>query len=222
MTLLDDIVHRAGTDGAVVVFDLDSTLISTSVRHLDALRRHGWATGGRVGEVTAAAGLHQIRWSPEEVLQSAGLSTEGLMDRWLPWFFSDRCRDDVPTPGAQRFVRRVHAAGATVVYLTARTKGPMGRGTMQTLLDWGFPALDGRTVVMLKPHRELGDGEYKQQAMTQLAALGTVVATFENEPGHANAFLGAFPDAQHVLLDTCHGPGAPALDDGIAVIADFW
>ena len=44
--VLNDVVARVRTaTHPVVVFDLDSTLTSTSVRHLQALRSFGWRCG---------------------------------------------------------------------------------------------------------------------------------------------------------------------------------
>lgn len=221
--LLDEVLARVtSTRRPVVVFDLDSTLLSTSARHLAILRAFGQRQGGAVQAATSAAAMHDIHWSPEEVLAAAGLSDPELMPFWAERFFSDLCEVDVPNPGAVRFARAVHEAGAILVYLTGRVRGQMGRGTARTLLDWGFPCMDGQSMLYLKPFASLPDAEHKDIAMARIGELGTVVATFENEPAHANAFAARFPGGVHVLLDTCHGPGAPPVSAGVTVVPDFW
>ena len=50
---------------------------------------------------------------------------------------------------------------------------------------------------------------------------GEVVASFENEPGNANMFLAAFPDALHVLLQTIHSPGAEPPRPELILTPDF-
>lgn len=221
--LLDAVLRRVDTARRpVVIFDLDSTLLSTSARHLAILRAFGWRQGGSVHAASRAADMHQIHWSPEEVLAAAGVSDPELMPFWAPRFFSDQCTVDVPNPGAVRFVRAVHGAGAIVVYLTGRVRGQMARGTVESLNNWGFPCMDGQSMLYLKPATSLPDAEHKDIAMARIGELGQVVATFENEPGHANAFAARFPGGVHVLLDTCHGPGAPPVSAGVTVVPDFW
>ena len=54
-----------------------------------------------------------------------------------------------------------------------------------------------------------------------LCLCGAVVATFENEPGNANLFLDAFPDALHFLLLTEHSPEAEAPRPELIQTDDF-
>ena len=50
---------------------------------------------------------------------------------------------------------------------------------------------------------------------------GEVVATFENEPGNANLFVEAFPDAANVLVGHTHRPDAPPPVEQVVRIPDF-
>ena len=106
-------------------------------------------------------------------------------------------------------------------YLTARDETSMGAGTLKHLHRMGFPLLDGGCTLHLKPHRGLPDHTFKQAALDTASALGTVVATFENEPKNANLFASRFPDAVNVLLDTVHSPDAPPPAEKLLIIPDF-
>ncbi len=217
----------AATPNAVVVFDIDSTLLSTSERHLRILREvASELQNHRMMEIVERVSPADIGWSVHEPLARAGFSDrdalEYLNEAWWKRFFADSyCRVDVPTAGAVSFVNAVADAGGFVVYLTARVRSQQGPGTVDTLMRWGFPTLDGRSMFVLKPCADAGDHGFKQEAIARIARLGPVVATFENEPHHANSFLAAFPDGVHVLLDTCHSPGAPERDPGVHLIEDF-
>ena len=65
------------------------------------------------------------------------------------------------------------------------------------------------------------DEHYKRDVCPEMGRVGDVIASFDNEPGNCNAFLEHFPSAASVLLATQHMPGAPALQTGVDIIADF-
>ena len=56
----------------------------------------------------------------------------------------------------------------------------------------------------MNPHAGLDDDGWKALAREELARLGPVVAAFDNEPAHVNAYADAWPDALCVHLDTDH------------------
>ncbi len=74
----------------------------------------------------------------------------------------------------------------------------------------------------LKPNFDMKDKPFKEAAMEDIRShRGEVVATFENEPGNANAFLEAFGDADHYLVGGVHSPEAEAPDSRLLLIRDF-
>lgn len=211
----------------VVVFDLDSTLIDTAHRHLRILREFCFEKPDPE-MVRLAAGLvpTDIGWSLEDALQARGFddadALRELRTYWFARFFQDDyCRTDLPTRGAPAFVRAVWEAGATVCYLTARPLQTMGHGTVHTLQRWGMPVLTGRTVLHLKADPQQADHAFKQAALDDIAALGHVAATFENEPANCNSFAGRFPEALHVIVGGVHSPQPPPLDPRVLHIRDF-
>lgn len=242
MALLDAVLARVEQTLAagrlpVCVFDLDSTLLSTAERHLRILREFA-ETYGDPPLVAAADALRpsQMGYRVDDALP-AGLLRERQRDRladfwWERFFHPDYLRLDRPTPGAVPFVRAVWDAGALVYYLTARC-GPgedasgrrwpcMRQATVHTLLGHGFPLHEGRAMLHLKPSPAVADGDFKASAVAAICALrGEVVASFENEPGHANTLARAFPGAITVLLDTNHSPGAPTPLPAVLRVSDF-
>lgn len=205
----------------LVVFDLDSTLFSTGERNLRILHEFAQAQQAehpdlrqRIADLEA----EDIGWGVDDCLRDRGVEDEellkALMKFWMHRFFTDAyCELDAATPGAVDYVTACHEAGALIYYLTGRDVSNMELGTLRSLRHHGFPLSHGRCVLHLKPFFETPDKVFKDGAMANIRSLGgRVVATFENEPGNANLFLRAFPDARHFLLETIHSkePEEPA------------
>lgn len=222
---LTDIVRLAASrPRPVAVFDVDSTLFSTAERHRRILVEVAQETGDepllRLALATPSA---TFRWSVDEPVRAAGLGTPErltrLRTRWQEMFFDDGwCALDLPMPGAVETVRLLADAGVLVVYLTGRIASRMEQGTLALFRRWGLPLHDGRAMLVMKTDPHQPDAVYKHEALDRLAHLGDVVATWENEPGHANDFARRFPDAVHVLLDTVHTPDAPPPEAAVRVI----
>jgi phosphoglycolate phosphatase-like HAD superfamily hydrolase len=217
---------RAAAPSGVVIFDLDSTLLDNRPRQALILREYG-----------ARSGLEALRdarptdldgWDLGAALLRLGVPPLELA-RHLPplrrfwagrFFTSEACRADVPVPGAARFVGRVADAGAVVAYVTGRP-ARMERGTREVLRAFGFPVPDGvRARLLMKPGPE-GDDAWKARAASQVAALGPVVAAFDNEPSHVNGYALAFPGARCVHLDTDHSGRPVEVLARVPSIRDF-
>jgi hypothetical protein len=201
----------------ICVFDLDSTLFSTANRNLAILREFASRHGGEhphLLDIAERMGLDDMGWNVHEDLRRFGFAEAEVLAHlksfWFERFFRDEyLTHDEPVEGAAAFVHACHARGALIYYLTGRHVGGMEVGTVRSLRVHGFPFWRGRCVLHLKPSFEMNDSTFKQEAIADLRSYhGEVVATFENEPGNANMFLRAFPDALHVLLETIHSPGA--------------
>lgn len=230
--VLQDVLERsAGVVSAggvpVVLLDIDSTLFQTAERHRRILIDFARARQDDVLLAFAAStSAADYGWSVDGPLVAAGLDTPelcaDLQAFWVPRFFSGAYAQlDLPTPGAVAFVHALADAGVLVVYLTGRTAPEMAEGTVTLLQHSGMPLFDGRTTLVMKPSHAVTDVAFKTQILTRLTRLGQVVATFENEPHHANGFREAFPNALHVWLDTSHSPGAPPLHPSVQVLRDF-
>jgi len=214
----------------LVVFDLDSTLFTTGPRNLRILQEFVRDHSDRWPELGAAAAgvrAEDIGWNVNECLKRRGVENRELLDAlkhyWFECFFSDEyLGDDTPVPGAVEFVNACHQKGAMIYYLTGRHVGGMEIGSVRALTDHGFPFWHGRCVLHLKPSFEMNDRAFKDDALADIRSYqGRVVATFENEPGNANLFLEAFPEALHVLLLTIHSPGAEEPSPGLIRSEDF-
>jgi hypothetical protein len=212
--------HR-GHQAPLVVLDLDSTLVHTGARHRAIACAY---PDPRVAEVARTLSPLAFGWDVRDPLRAQGVPEPLLRDLLAFWgdrfFHSDWLHHDRPAAGAVPFTEALLEAGAQLVYLTARPEPTMGAGTRTSLSRMGFP-LGERTRLWMKPSPTLGDAVYKRNATRELPSLGPVAATFENEPGHANHFLAAFPEAEHVLVGSIHDPKAPDAKPQIHRVPDF-
>ena len=232
-TLLDRVVQRCATNGKartpVVVFDLDGTLMDNRPRTARILRELGAMWRDR--EPVAAKKLETAREEDLAYLLTDSLTRVGITRTdlvreaeifWRERFFTDGyLTHDVEVPGAAAFARDCYAAGGILVYFTGRDLPLMGLGSFASLRDLDFPIGVPGTELVLKPDANMPDEAFKRLVGPSLARVGQVVAIFDNEPGNCNVLGAHFPDADAVLLDTQHLPGAPPLDDHVRVIGDF-
>lgn len=225
-------IDRSLADGVLplLVFDLDSTLFSTAPRNLNILREfvtlHSEAHPN-LRQLTSAVGVEDMGWNVHDDLMRLGVDDKDLLRAlksfWFERFFSDDyLLHDTPLPGAVEYVEACHQRGALIYYLTGRHVGGMEVGTVRALTQQGFPFWHGRCVLHLKPSFEMNDRSFKDDALEDIRSYkGRVVATFENEPGNANMFAQAFPDALHYLLLTIHSPRAESPSPALIRSADF-
>lgn len=199
---------QAAAPRGLVIFDLDSTLLDNTPRQARILQEYGRAAG--VPALRAARPEHWEDWDLARALANAGLAPDEVARHraparrfWAERFFTSRyCRLDRPAPGAAEYVRAVAAAGARIAYVTGRPRR-MERGTLEVFGAAGFPLPDGERVhLLMNPHADLGDDAWKALARAQVDRLGPVVAAFDNEPAHVNAYAQAWPGARCVHLDT--------------------
>jgi len=212
----------------VVVLDLDSTLFDTAARNHRILREFAVERNeSALSTVVEQVALGDFGWSVTAPLTSRGYDDPAafaaLNTFWAQRFFTnDYVREDHATAGAPAFVRACYERGALIYYLTGRHQGGMEAGTLQALLVRGFPILRGRIALHLKPSFHMADKAFKETAIREIRSLrGEVVATFENEPGNANLFRHAFPEALHWLVGTVCSPDPEDLHADIARIQDF-
>ena len=214
---------------AVVVFDLDGTLMDNRQRTLAILREFADMHASR--DPGLARRLRDARAQDIAYLLSDSLARLGATPAavtaemeafWRDRFFADaHLRHDVPLPGAVDFARACHDAGALLVYLTGRDLPLMGVGTFQSLRDLGFPIGVPATELVLKPDATVADEVYKRALAPEIARIGHVVAAFDNEPANCNVMRAHYPDAHIVFVETQHTPGAPVLDGSVHKIRDF-
>jgi hypothetical protein len=192
----------------VVIFDLDSTLFDNRPRQVQILREFGLTH--RLPELSSLSERHFLDWDLKAPLVRAGIDeqrAEVLFPQvrayWKARFFtSPYCLYDVALPGAADYVSALHAADATIVYLTGRHEA-MREGTHESLLRFGFPAPGMlRVHLLMKPSLELDDTAFKATAHRDVEKVGHVIAAFDNEPAHALGLKHSFPDATVVWLDT--------------------
>lgn len=222
-------VRSPGRPPAVVVFDLDGTLMDNRPRTaviLQELAAELKAEAHSSAEILAAARAEELAYLLGDSLRRLGLEHPDLLSRaeafWRERFFSDHyLKHDVAVAGSVAFARACYEAGAIIVYFTGRDLPLMGLGSFQSLRDLGYPIGVVGTELVCKPDAKIPDEAFKREEGPKLARVGHVVAAFDNEPGNCNAFLEMCPDADVVFVDTQHLPGAPPLDPRVHVVEDF-
>jgi len=213
MNLLDRLLLSLADRPArgLVVFDLDATLLHGGARNLRILRE--FAAEHRID--VGAPDPWEFGWDIRDAWRGPAALREPLLQFWAARYFTSEYAElDRPMPGAAAFVTRV-AEVADVLYLTGRDEPNMGAGTRRSLAEHGFAG-----ELWMKPSPATADAAWKVEAIARLDP-DRVAATFENEPGNANLFAQAFPDAQHYLLTTYHSPGAPPLDPAVQSLDGF-
>lgn len=211
----------------VVIFDLDSTLFDNGPRIHQIMLEYAEAHALEdiKSELLAMDnrglpyGLHHIF---DRIKLLDNIHREQAKEFWFERFFTDGYQLlDVPNEGAVNFVNLIFQSGGTVLYLSGRDVPGMLVGCSESLRQNGFPVGMAGTSLILKPEFAINDLDFKTSAVAHIDKLGTVVATFDNEPGNCNLFLQAWPNAHHVFLNTNHHEDAPPLDQGIGAIDDF-
>ncbi|MEX1365734.1 MAG: HAD family hydrolase [Nannocystaceae bacterium] len=225
--LLQQVLARAHEPGAVVVFDLDSTLLDNKARQAQIMAEYGQRHG--LAALAGSRADHWQGWDFRIAMRNAGLPSdqveahaEPYRELWRELFFTSQyCRLDEAMPGAVAFVGAVREAGARVLYVTGRHEG-MRAGSVECFGRHGFPGPDGdRVQLWMKPTLEEHDDDYKARVHADLLKVGTVVAAFDNEPIHVNDYRRSFPQALVVHLATDHSMRDTLVDAGIPSIADF-
>jgi hypothetical protein len=224
--LLDEIA-RAARPGAVVAFDLDSTLLDNRPRQAEILREYAVAHG--LDALRDAAAEHWRGWDARIAMRNGGLDEAGIETHFEPFrrwwhdrfFTSAYCERDRPIAGAVEFAAAIAARGAIVAYVTGRHE-EMRAGTVACFANHGFPRPDGAAVeLLMKPTLAEHDDAYKARTYAELRGRGEVIAAFDNEPTHINGYRAAFPGARCVHLATDHSMREVAIADGVVSIVDF-
>ena len=214
----------------LAIFDLDGTLFDNRTRTMFILREISEKFDRRLPQLSAAfsgfRGLSVVDYSLDVTLRRLRVRSAAeisfIKQEWAKRFFSDEYQKyDMPLPGAKAYVEQVHAAGATVIYLTGRDVGRMLVGTTEVLRLYGFPVGVAGTMTIVKKEFEQDDELFKKEVSEYIDRLGEVAAVFENEPANSNILRARFPGAASFFVETQHRPGAPRLHAGITRIKDF-
>lgn len=199
-----------GAKQPVVVFDLDSTLYKNTGRWGAILQEFGKAKNIPALQAMTADRITDSFNKMSVLAKDAKLgeaAAKSLLPAFEPFwterfFNNDYVQYDTALPGAVAFVNALYNKGATIVYITGRGDSDMRKGTVAKLKADGFPINQERSALFMKPQSNLQstgnkdlaktDKDWKSNAIEKVKTMGTVVASFENEPGYINLYYNAF------------------------------
>ncbi|PJA18705.1 MAG: hypothetical protein COX62_08400, partial [Deltaproteobacteria bacterium CG_4_10_14_0_2_um_filter_43_8] len=126
--LLKSVIEKASTTkNAVVVFDLDSTLLDARLRSLRIYHEYG--SQFNIPELFNVERRNVAGWNFRDHFLSSGMKKdlalkldEEIKTFWKPRFFSNEyvANYDIPLPGALDYVNTIYKTGANIVYITGR------------------------------------------------------------------------------------------------------
>jgi predicted secreted acid phosphatase len=226
--LLAEVLDRARQGGAnaIVVFDLDSTLLDNRPRQARIMREYGAEVG--LAALAAHQSDHWQGWDAKIAMRNSGLTDAQIEAHhapfrqywWERFFTSEYCVDDRLIAGAERYAGAVAGTGATLCYVTGRHE-LMRRGTLENFGALGLPLPGERVDLLMKPTLDEHDDAYKLRTYDILRGRGDVIAAFDNEPSHINGYRAAFPDALSVHLATDDSMRGIPVSPGIPSIRSF-
>lgn len=198
--------------GALVLFDIDSTIMDTAPRNFAILEEAAQELPFLQG-IPGKMRLEDMGWNICRDVQHFCLLTEEqetqLYDFWKKRFFFDPWIGyDTPYEGVKELLHWLHGQ-CGIVYLTGRDSLYMEEATVASFRKHDLPC-DDKTVFIFKPSQDIPDLPFKKEAFKHIKTLGQVVLAIENEPANANAMHEAFPEAAVGLIQTITAPN-PAL-----------
>ncbi len=219
----------------VVIFDLDGTLFDVNYRHLEILRRFANLSEIVQEFPSQVAIIKQIKPQDFHYSIEATLNAQGI-DRysehsarlvhlceefWFKHFFTNEILAfDMPVPKVKECVEWFYKKAVHIVYLSGRDIPNMSEGTIAALKKHTFP-FDQKTTLELKPKYGEDDLLFKKHALEDIAHLGEVVATFDNEPANVQLFLDAFPNALNFHYDSLYAKKLQLIGKSLYVIKSF-
>lgn len=211
---------------ALFIFDLDSTLFDVSPRLTRILRDFAEKkeTQEKYPEsVEILKNIESFRsdWGIANALQRAGLDThhpefhESIKEFWLKSFFTDSyLHFDTPYEGAVEYVQLLFNMGVDIVYLTGRDVTRMGKGSAEVLLKWNFPLDNKQAQLVLKPHKDMNDAEFKKDWIHAVPEKTYErIVFFENEPLNVHKVREHLEHVEIVFFESTHaGKADPPTD----------
>ncbi len=211
---------------SLAVFDLDSTLFDVSPRLQQILVDFALHPAHKKQFPEQVQLFKNIRterkdWGIKNALERAGLDKHhpefltAVRDFWIERFFANEyLQYDLPFDGAVEYVTSVANLGAEVVYLTGRDVQRMGAGSALTLKKWGFPLDNIQTHLVLKPHKDLDDAQFKTDWFASLPENKfSDVWFFENEPVNIHHLREQLPHVNVIFFESTHaGKAEPPVD----------
>lgn len=218
--------NRSQNLDSLVVFDLDSTLFDVGPRLERILIDFAQEPENQKRFPEQVKHFKNIKierrdWGFKNSLVRAGLDghhpefKKEVHDYWYKTFFSNEyLHFDIPYRGAVEYVQKLAQAGAEIVYLTGRDIHRMEKGSLEVLQKWHFP-LDGvNSRLVLKPHKEMDDAQFKSDWFLNVPEnKHKNIWFFENEPVNIKLIREHAPQIEIIFFDSTHSGRAQPPED---------
>ncbi len=243
-TVIQKIEERAaGVKKPVFIFDLDETIIDSTVRrylsYQDAIEQicsnlvqpETRDSCDKARSVTVAD--FQVlpnRYDDRALFEGRGVAPsvyKQIFETTLPIYLSDRWIADSDSfiPGAGAFMRKIMSFKGEVFFASSRSLQDQRIGTLDSLYRLGLLKPGEEWKVSLKPNGEKSIA-FKRRAFLEIGKWaekngGEVVGVFENEPENMNALVELFPSAVPVFVKGAYLKPEPVREEALQ-IRDFW
>jgi hypothetical protein len=212
-------IHLQGPDREtkpIILFDLDSTLYEVGHRTLAIIQDWNKSPKAPVSiqEELNQLKLEHIGYSLSDLARNLGLEPthpeiqkdlNEIKPFWWDRFFSNEfLAHDKPYPGAVEFAQQLFKLGAHIIYLTGREENKMLQMTIDNLKRDQFPWCERNTTLLMKPSGQILDVAHKQSVKHKVNKVGTLLASFENEPVNIVALSKTFPESMHIFMDSIY------------------
>ncbi len=224
---LSELVSQLTSDD-LVILDIDSTLLYTYKRNEAILKKFAQDRISQfpdfcrtLSQVDCRRGEYGYGDALKRLLLDKAEASilDNLHSYWREAFFSnDFLTHDIPHEGAVQFVQHLSHTQIPFVYLTGRPRELMSPGSLQSLLQFGFPASQG--ILFMKPQPKDIDEEFKSKKIKELKQLKSRTWLIDNEPKILHKIAADHPEVHLIFVDTCHSPNVVA-PEGLLTLKDF-
>lgn len=195
-----------------LIFDLDSTLFNLDQRNLSIFNdcaKFYQSEFPEESEKLFKLQRQDLFYDLKKTLNQLQITRNEYIEKvigfWAERFFSNEyLKFDTPEAGAREFILEAQALGAKVIYLTGRDEPRMLQGTVDSLSQHGFLDLPQKPSLILKPHKDITDHDFKVLAIQPIVEDSKYCCLIDNEPMNLKLTETRFPQMDLVYFESIH------------------
>lgn len=234
-SIFEAILDDKKDKNVTAIFDLDSTLYNVTTRTKKILLNASKEPElnklyPKKTPLLKNVDFKHTDWGIKDALIRSNISAplqffEWVRLYWQKHFFSSQyLKYDMAYEGAVDFVTELENHGIHIMYLTARDRQRMGKGTEESLKQWNFPESSLESQLLMKPHLDVSDSDFKVIEIKKIlknTPKNHSIWFFENEPVIVNQCLAEKLPIRIVFIDTVHSGREEPPKDLPVIAGDF-